>query len=117
MRDKQGFTLIEILFVVVIIGILAAVVIPRLTETRSTANENACDANLANINTQIERYYFNTGSWPASNLAEMIPTTTYDYFPSGLPTCPVTTSESYRMNTTTHRTHDNSSVGTHDHTP
>jgi len=114
-RDK-GFTLIEVLFVVVIIGILAAIVIPRIAETQSTASQNACDSNLANINTQIERYYFSTGSWPASALSEMIPTTSYDYFPDGLPTCPVTSSESYLMNTTTHRGHDTGTT-IHDHSP
>lgn len=110
---KKGFTLIEILFVVVIIGILAAIVIPRLTTTADTAKENACDANMAHINTQIEIYYFNEGSWPATDLDEMTPPDSYDYFPDGLPTCPVSGS-AYEMDTTTHRV---SESGTHDHTP
>ena len=113
MLQKRGFTLIEILFVIVVIGILAAIVIPRLTNTATQAKENACDSNKANINTQIERYYFNTGTWPSTDLSEMIPTTTYDYFPDGLPTCPVVTG-AYQMDGTTHRVHES---GTHDHTP
>ena len=110
---KKGFTLIEILFVIVVIAILAAIVIPRLTTTQSTAKENACDANKASMNTQIERYYFDTGSWPSSNLAEMIPPTSYDYFPDGAPVCPVN-STAYNMATATHRIHEE---GTHDHIP
>lgn len=111
--NRKGFTLIEILFVVVVIGILAAIVIPRLTTTTATAKENACDANKANINTQIEKYYFDTGSWPSEDLSEMVPPTTYDYFPDGLPTCPVSGS-AYEMNTTTHRVYEGAN---HDHTP
>lgn len=114
---KKGFTLIEILFVIVVIAILAAIVLPRLTETATQARENACDANIANINTQIERYYFNTGSWPSADLNEMLPPTTYDYFPDGLPTCPVTPAETYNMSTTTHRVYDIVAAGAHDHTP
>ena len=116
MLRKRGFTLIEILFVVVIIAILAAVVIPRLTTTADIAKQNACGANVANINTQIESYYFTTGDWPSSDLNEMRPPTTYDYFPDDLPGCPVTPSESYEMDLTTHRIKD-TGTDTHDHTP
>lgn len=116
MLRKRGFTLIEILFVIVVVAILAAIVIPRLTTTQETAKQNACDANVANINTQIERYYFDTGSWPSQDLDEMTPPDSYDYFPDGLPTCPVTPSESYEMDSTTHRVKDTGTT-THDHTP
>lgn len=115
MKDK-AFTLIEILFVIVVIAILAAIIIPRLTSTQATAKQNACDANVANINTKIEQYYFDTGEWPSTNLTEMKPPTSYDYFPDGVPVCPVTTSEIYQMNATTHRIQD-SGTTTHDHTP
>lgn len=115
MKNK-GFTLIEILFVIVVLAIIAAIVIPRLTTTQATAKQNSCDANIANINSQIERYYFDTGTWPSQNLTEMVPATTYDYFPDGLPTCPVTSSETYQMNATTHRIQDTGTT-THDHTP
>ena len=111
--NKKGFTLIEILVVVVIVGILAAVVIPRVTTSAATAKENTCDADIVNINTAIELYYFNGGSWASQDLSEMVPTTTYDYFPDGLPPCPVSGS-SYEMDTTTHRVYE---TGTHDHTP
>lgn len=86
---SKGFTLLEVLFVVIVIAILAAIVIPRLLLTQRTAKENACDANIAEINKQVELYYFNTGSWPSIYLNEMVPPTSYDYFPNGLPVCPV----------------------------
>jgi prepilin-type N-terminal cleavage/methylation domain-containing protein len=103
MFGKKGFTLIEILFVIVVIGILAAIVIPRLTETAVTAKEAACDANVSNINTQVERWYFNNGSWPANDLSDI--GADDDYFPDGVPVCPVSGS-SYNLSATTHRVID-----------
>ena len=100
--NKRGFTLIEILFVVVVIAILAAIVIPRLIYTAETARINACQANVANINTQVELYRFSTGAWPETDFTSMLPAVSYDYFPDGLPTCPVDGS-AYSMDATTHR--------------
>ena len=118
MLRKKGFTLIEILFVVAVIAILAAVVTPRLLRTADEARGAACDANMANINTQIERYYFEEGSWPSQDLDEMTPPDSYDYFPDGLPNCPVAehagTGGTYEMNMTTHRVYEGAN---HDHTP
>ena len=104
MLGKKGFTLIEILFVIVVIGILAAIVIPRLTETATTAREAACDANVSNVNTQVERWYFNNGSWPANDLSDI--GADNDYFPDGVPTCPTTGGGSYNLDGTTHRVID-----------
>ncbi|MFH1836901.1 MAG: prepilin-type N-terminal cleavage/methylation domain-containing protein [Candidatus Omnitrophota bacterium] len=99
-RGKKGFTLIEILFVVVVIAILAAVVIPRLTDTAATAKISACLANKANINTQVEKWYFDNGSWPANNLSDI--GADDDYFPDGIPVCPVA-STAYALDGTSHR--------------
>ena len=102
MIARRGFTLIELLLVILILGVLAAIVIPRVATSRDDVMDAACEANIANINVQIERYYIDIGSWPSTDLSEMVPPTTYDYFPDGLPTCPVDGS-SYTMSTTTHR--------------
>jgi len=111
LKSDKGFTLLEVLFVVIVIAILASIVIPRLLLTQRTAKENACAANIAMINKQIELFYFNIGRWPWS-LSEMEPPTTYDYFPQGLPDCPVSGSD-YEMDIDSHRVY---SVGTeHNH--
>ncbi|MBU0571085.1 MAG: type II secretion system GspH family protein [Candidatus Omnitrophica bacterium] len=84
LRGQRGFTLVEILFVVVVIGILAAIVIPRLTTTAKTAKIAACDANVASMNNALERYYFHEGSYPTL----LVIGADADYFPDGLPACP-----------------------------
>ncbi len=53
---NAGFTLVEILIVVVILGILAAIVIPQFTQASTEARENSLRANLQTIRSQIELY-------------------------------------------------------------
>jgi general secretion pathway protein G len=56
MRAKKGFTLVEILIVVVILGILAAIVIPQFTSASTEAKESALKSDLQAIRSQIELY-------------------------------------------------------------
>jgi general secretion pathway protein G len=53
---KQGFTLIEILIVVIILGILAAIVIPQFTEASSDAKESSLVSNLQTLRGQMGLY-------------------------------------------------------------
>ncbi|MFH1394939.1 MAG: prepilin-type N-terminal cleavage/methylation domain-containing protein [Candidatus Omnitrophota bacterium] len=47
--NKKGFTLVEIMIVVAIIGLLAAIAVPNFMQARTTAQTNACIANLKQI--------------------------------------------------------------------
>ena len=58
MRHRNsGFTLVEILIVVIILGILAAIVIPQFTEASSDARNNALASDLQTLRSQIELYH------------------------------------------------------------
>jgi prepilin-type N-terminal cleavage/methylation domain-containing protein len=65
-RGQKGFTLVELLLVVAIIGILAAVAIPRFNPDTKTAKINKIKATLGNVETAAELYKVNKGSYPAA---------------------------------------------------
>ena len=98
MRSRKGLTLIELLIVVIILGALAAIAIPRITTSATTAKTNACNTNVDTLNTSIEMYKMDTGSYPGA-----LATITGDpnYYPDGAPACPFGTAYSY--NATTNR--------------
>ncbi len=56
MKARSGFTLVEILIVVVILGILAAIVIPQFTEASTEAKESSLCTDLQTMRSQIELY-------------------------------------------------------------
>jgi prepilin-type N-terminal cleavage/methylation domain-containing protein len=99
-RQIGGFSLLELLAVVTILGIIAVVVIPRIAVSSTTAKTNAHNQNKAEINSAVEKWYFSNGAWPAADLSDIGADTTY--FPSGLPSNPIDGS-AYSLNATTHR--------------
>ena len=70
--DKRGFTLIEILIVVAIILIIAAIAIPNLLRSKMAANEASAVATLRTLNTSAVAYSTTYSNYPPS-LASMGP--------------------------------------------
>ena len=99
-RRRSGFTLIEILAVVVILGILAGVVVPRVLGSSATAKANACHQNKSVINRAVEKWYFYNGTWPLAALTDV--GADVNYFPDGIPVCPVD-STAYALDPVTNR--------------
>jgi general secretion pathway protein G len=66
-RTRTGFTLIEILIVVVILGILAAVVIPQFTNAADDASVASARTQLQTMRSQIELYRAQNGSYPTAD--------------------------------------------------
>jgi prepilin-type N-terminal cleavage/methylation domain-containing protein len=96
---RTAFSLLELIAVVIIVGIMATLILPRAVAARDEAAEKACAHNRMLINSAVERFAVTTGSDPADlSVLASDP----DYFPEGIPVCPVS-GHAYTLNTTTHR--------------
>jgi len=85
LSGKSGFTLVELLIVVLILAALAAIAVPRIGASAANARIRACDTNISIINSQIELYEANEGV-PPGVMTDV--TNNTNYFPDGPPMCP-----------------------------
>ncbi len=89
-RRKGGFTLIEIMIVVLIIAVLLAIAIPNFLRARETSRAKACTGNLRQIETAKEQWAMDNQA-PATGLAPGAADLVDDYIkgtPGQLPACP-----------------------------
>ena len=64
LRNQAGFTLVELMIVIVIVGILAAVAVPIYQSNITKAKMSECDAALGTIRTALRIYYAEHGNYP-----------------------------------------------------
>ena len=89
-RRSGGFTLIELMIVIAIIAILAAILVPNFIRARAQGQLTACKSNLKNIGTALEMYSTDwSGKYP-SDTALLTP----NYLKT-VPDCPAAASNTY----------------------
>ncbi|HKK92794.1 MAG TPA: prepilin-type N-terminal cleavage/methylation domain-containing protein [Longimicrobiales bacterium] len=63
MNDRNGFTLVELLVIMVIVGILAAIALPRYASTRERAYVSSMKADLRNLSSKQEIYHSESSTY------------------------------------------------------
>jgi len=90
-KKTQGFTLVEIMIVVAIIAILAAIAIPNFISYRQTANTNTCKSNIKTLESATEAYLVTFGTHAAAltDLTSVPTGKTGTPVLKSIPTCPL----------------------------
>jgi prepilin-type N-terminal cleavage/methylation domain-containing protein len=74
-NERRGFTLIEVLFVILIIGILLTIAVPYFSRARETTNRKSCTANMRRIQVAKDSYlmdYNKPADTPASAFTDEV---------------------------------------------
>lgn len=91
-HKRKGFSLLELLAVVTILGIIASIIVPRVTVSSDNAKTKVQAHQIATLNAAVERFYVDTGAFPATVGAMGV-----TYLPDGVPTPPLLPAGSYTL--------------------
>ena len=89
--NKKGFTLIELMIVIAIIAILAAILVPNFVKARAQGQLTSCKSNLKNIGTACEMY---SADWNGRYPSNFNAITSGNYM-RVIPRCPLTENSDY----------------------
>lgn len=98
-RRRRGFTLVELLVVLLILGILIAIAVPVYTSTMENAKRSTCEANQRIIRGAIQMFYASEGAWPTDN--DFGDTGLEPYLETSPPDCPSEGDYSFSVDTGT----------------
>ena len=122
----SGFSLIELLLVVLILGLIAAIAIPRMAHSGEETRKSVCRSNISRMNSAIELWAVTCGGYPngggdlSAEEERLLPIGVYpktalefeteilnnrDIFPDGPPTCPYGVPYEYDASTTRIKPH------------
>jgi len=81
MSPRDGFILVEMLITVAILGILAAIVLPRYNNIQDTAEASAAGSSMVAIAKAARLHHAKTGEWPSDKSRRVLPPELLEYLP------------------------------------
>ncbi|MDR3687070.1 MAG: prepilin-type N-terminal cleavage/methylation domain-containing protein [Coriobacteriia bacterium] len=88
-RKSEGFTLVELMVVVLVIGILVAIAVPVFNAARSTAQQKTCFANQRTLEGAAINYSSQYGAYPAAGTVDATHPLIANGFVKAPPVCPL----------------------------